>query len=1752
MAIDTTDAPAPDTTAVAPAAPAAPAAPSTTAAPPPLPTADDAFGATTPPQPGQAPTAEEAFGPQSGGDFAREQLNKTKKDVSYLGTAIDTFVSTLPQTAAMEAAKVINENPHLSLAQGIYNTVKPVVEDNFINPKPIDYSDLYKPGDKMTPGTVLDIVNRSILQGPVGSGFTLVNAPVMAALAPLFNTGAEAIPKGSGAARVLDTVMAATTILGIAHAGGIKGEMSKGVENQVIGSPESVTMGLEEPTPQMADTASRMAAENNPPPAPTVPEPPDIHTVARNLHPELFDETDRLDARQEVLRDTLRNSDQVFGKDVDDKIAALEKEQEPLTRAPVDLEGEGLHQVITENQAKAGELDTQIRELKAGREEYIKQATAEAQKEYIDNFHRRAELGPEVNKAYNAAQEYTPPPEEEKQVVPAEAPKETIAEESAEKGPPAVPKALDTRITQDFSKRLQDVGRPKEEADVQAALVAAHYQAVVDQGWAKGDPFDIYQKHVPVIAEGAAKETKKLLSLSQRKPLMQSAAELRNDEAKTEAFKKWFGKSKVVDKNGNPQVVHHGTSKEFDSFDTKGGWSPGSWFAVDKGKVKDFGSKEYHVYLNIETPGTALDLARARQKVAADGIDGMKDRRDFNEAVIKEMQTQGFDGIHAENFKGAGGKEVWVAFHPEQIKSVHNEGTFDPNDPRILHQGAARGSYVRAFGDYLGGIIGLRPSADATTLIHEIAHAWLDEMTAFSKEPDAPQNLTDRVRDLRQQLGADDPNADWTRSQHERFARGFERYVRDGVAPSKALEQAFIKLREWFTQIYSKVKQLNVSLPEEMKVIYDHLLEAKPDRVKPEAAKKTVIAKERTPGKSIADIHEADAETTPPAQADKVGDNVEKEIDATVKLHDPEIADVLKAAETTGITEPAQGAAAAPTAGQSPGESGAPAEPGAVAGSGSEAAAGSSGLREQQPAVTTGAEPIPASGDASRATPTEGTRGIAPIGTDEPNAGGSGSRLVDKAGNIRLENLTSDADVRNAIRERAKQGGYDNASTKKVTQREMSDLAFAAGIEQKDISLKKLQAMAVEDGVPMAVHVQIVRQAFIDSEKELKRLDDIAANGTDEDVANYANAVQRHLLIGKTLSAATAEAGRTLGSGFVNISKADLKNAQELSEFLQSATGKTLEDYRKMAQQSARLKEKGQASKFVQDSVKPDFIDKIQEYRDIALLSGPVTHLTYVNANIINLAIRPLERYAARKIGEITDAEDKVQKGEATAMAYALLDPSTFKNALESWRTYQQVLPGVEGKFTTLGPQIGDKTGVMRTAMAQVPRAINALHSFNYTAAWNQNMAALSVRMAMKEGLDPASDEFAKRLTDIRQNPPDDMRKAASEDALKEVNQGKSGSSAGKLSLWINSNRALKWFFPFIKMEAAAKTNAYFERTPLGYLSKDIRANLSGANGTVARDIQRGKMAANMAVAGAMFTLGSQFVSDNGPDDPDKHREWLLTHVPNSIQIGDTAFALKNLGRMGEYLKFGATIHRTMGEWFDGVEGDKVAGDVTNNVMHDLTDGTFTENMKNLTDVLYNPRQYGTGFIQNFATQFLPFSVGMSQVAHLTDPFYRDTKAEGESGFLGGSMKIANAAASKTPFLSYELEAKYDMFGQPISRHASYQSQYRDDPTVQRMDALHMGVGVLNSKIAGVQLDDHQYAAYSQQAGIQVKDTLDKLIASSGFDQQPTVVQIKAIHDAIRWSREITKQSMLHEYPDLLSKANDFQRLTHGGSVDAE
>ncbi len=131
-------------------------------------------------------------------------------------------------------------------------------------------------------------------------------------------------------------------------------------------------------------------------------------------------------------------------------------------------------------------------------------------------------------------------------------------------------------------------------------------------------------------------------------------------------FKKWFGDSKVVDENGQPLVVYHGSFNKFSEFDKNkisqysqyGG--NGFFFAEDYETAKMYGDNVYPVYLKATT--------------------------DYKSA---SKNGKKIDYIHDKK------RGIWVVFSPEQIKSVDNRGTFDEGNPNIYYQSAYHGSPVK-------------------------------------------------------------------------------------------------------------------------------------------------------------------------------------------------------------------------------------------------------------------------------------------------------------------------------------------------------------------------------------------------------------------------------------------------------------------------------------------------------------------------------------------------------------------------------------------------------------------------------------------------------------------------------------------------------------------------------------------------------------------------------------------------------------------------------------------------------------------------------------------------------------------------------------------------------------------------------------------------------------------------------------------------------------------------------------------------
>jgi len=134
------------------------------------------------------------------------------------------------------------------------------------------------------------------------------------------------------------------------------------------------------------------------------------------------------------------------------------------------------------------------------------------------------------------------------------------------------------------------------------------------------------------------------------------------------AFYEWFGDSKVVDADGKPLVVYHGTNKKFREFD-KGAIGKkhknlyqgrGFYFTKEYYDAQNYGKTIMPVYLKIENPALS----------------------DYN----LKPENDGISAAHG----------VWVAFEPNQIKSTLNRGSFSESTNDIYLQGAISDEQLEA------------------------------------------------------------------------------------------------------------------------------------------------------------------------------------------------------------------------------------------------------------------------------------------------------------------------------------------------------------------------------------------------------------------------------------------------------------------------------------------------------------------------------------------------------------------------------------------------------------------------------------------------------------------------------------------------------------------------------------------------------------------------------------------------------------------------------------------------------------------------------------------------------------------------------------------------------------------------------------------------------------------------------------------------------------------------------------------------
>lgn len=161
-------------------------------------------------------------------------------------------------------------------------------------------------------------------------------------------------------------------------------------------------------------------------------------------------------------------------------------------------------------------------------------------------------------------------------------------------------------------------------------------------------------------------------------------------------------------------------------------------------------------------------------------------------------------------------------------------------------------------------IISLFKAADQSTFMHEMAHIYLHDMLALAELPNAPKQLLDDVATINQWAAWNDTQfvkeykgtamesefkklneqmktavakgsveiegKKMTLEQmqrlwmQERFARGFENYLKSGEAPTEATRSIFRRFKRWLNEIYRAFRHIGGAPSKEVKAVMDRMI----------------------------------------------------------------------------------------------------------------------------------------------------------------------------------------------------------------------------------------------------------------------------------------------------------------------------------------------------------------------------------------------------------------------------------------------------------------------------------------------------------------------------------------------------------------------------------------------------------------------------------------------------------------------------------------------------------------------------------------------------------------------------------------------------------------------------------------------------------------------------------------------------------------------------------------------------------------
>lgn len=166
------------------------------------------------------------------------------------------------------------------------------------------------------------------------------------------------------------------------------------------------------------------------------------------------------------------------------------------------------------------------------------------------------------------------------------------------------------------------------------------------------------------------------------------------------------------------------------------------------------------------------------------------------------------------------GKVKYIRDKKNSLLTGHN-AYLSQADSNILQKSDIVNSFMqqkpqpKGLYDASKGIIRIFETADFSTLPHEMAHYWLDNMWSYVRSGNASEKYRQRWNVIANWLNVRPEQTILTRGQQEKFARGYEQYLLNGNLPIPIIKGAFDDYDRWLKRVYGDMNRLNIRLSED-------------------------------------------------------------------------------------------------------------------------------------------------------------------------------------------------------------------------------------------------------------------------------------------------------------------------------------------------------------------------------------------------------------------------------------------------------------------------------------------------------------------------------------------------------------------------------------------------------------------------------------------------------------------------------------------------------------------------------------------------------------------------------------------------------------------------------------------------------------------------------------------------------------------------------------------------------------------------